>query len=231
MLIPLTKETFDQVVPVIATGAQYSYAWGKVYNLLARLLISLLIVVSIWIVGLIFGHGAQGVELVCFIIGGMYWLWCPVYVASVRNNQYRRFPYVGFWRGEVLDIFITEELISQTQQADQFGQLVLVENIERRINLEVGDRQGFTAVVQAPVQKTYKAIRPGMVAEMLLFSKNAELERVGKLSDLYLPQLDIWVGDYPVVRRDIFRDISNQFGSSAPRRRRSPSLGTSGRFR
>ncbi|WLT38316.1 hypothetical protein NON20_23065 [Synechocystis sp. B12] len=100
MLIPLTQETFDQVVPVIATGAQYSYAWGKVYNLLARLLISLLIVVSIWIVGLIFSHGAQGVELVCFIIGGMYWLWCPVYVASVRNRQYRRFPYVGFWRGK-----------------------------------------------------------------------------------------------------------------------------------
>jgi hypothetical protein len=162
------------------------------------------------------------VELVCFIIGGMYWLWSPVYVASVRNRQYRRFPYVGFWRGEVLDIFITEEVISETQQADQFGRLVVVENLERRINLEVGDRQGFTAVVQAPVQKTYKAIRPGMVAEMLLFSKNAELERVDKLSDLHLPELDLWVGDYPVVRRDIFRDISNEFGSQISRRRRQP---------
>jgi hypothetical protein len=230
MLVPLTRETFDQVIPPIATGAQYSFVWGKVNDVLQRLLISLLIVVSIWLTGVVFGHGAQGVELICFIIGGMYWLWAPVYVASVRNNRYRRFPYLGFWRGRVLDIFITEELISETQQANQFGELVIVENRERRVNIKVGDRQGFRTIVQAPVKKTYKAIRKGMVAELLLLSKDAELERIDQISDLYLPELDLWVGDYPIARRDIFRDMSDQFAESRPRRRR-PSITGSRRGR
>lgn len=230
MLVPLTPETLDQVIPLIATGAQYSFMWGKLNDVLQRLLISLLIVVSIWIVGLVFGHGADGVELVCFIIGGMYWLWAPVYVASVRNNRYRRFPYLGFWRGRVLDVFITEELLSETQQADQFGDLVIVENRERRVNLEVGDRQGFRTIVQAPVKKIYKSIRKGMVAEMLMLSKDADLERVDQTSDLYLPELDLWVGDYPIARRDIFRDISDSLSEPSSRRRR-PSLSASRRPR
>jgi hypothetical protein len=223
MLVPLTRETFDQVIPPIATGAQYSFVWGKVDQVLQRLLISLLIVVSIWLVGVVFGHGAQGVELICFIIGGMYWLWAPVYVASVKNNRLRRFPYLGFWRGRVLDIFITEELISETQQANQFGELVIVENRERRVNLEVGDRQGFQTIVQAPVKKAYKGIRKGMIAELLLISNDAELERIEQMSDLYLPELDLWVGDYPIARRDIFRDISDQLSEPSTRRRR-PSI-------
>ncbi|MFM7575324.1 MAG: hypothetical protein ACKO5Q_00050 [Microcystaceae cyanobacterium] len=115
MLIPLTRETFEQVIPLVATGEQYKFVWGNVEKFLSRLLISLLIVVSIWLTGLVFGKGANGIQLICYITGGLYWFWSPIYAASVRNNTYRRLPYAGFWRGRVLDVYITEELVREEQ--------------------------------------------------------------------------------------------------------------------
>jgi len=219
MLVPLTRETCEQLIPLIATGSQYVFVWGQARDFLRRLLISLLIVVSIWLVGLAFGHGAQGVELICYIVGGLYWFWSPVYVASLRNRQYRRYPYGGFWRGQVLDIYITERLINEEQRANQLGELVIIENCERLINVEVGDQQGFTMTIQSPVKRLYKAIQPGQTAELLLLSKQPDLERIECFSDLYLPQLKLWVSDYPYLRRDIFQDISTKFGDRRVRRR------------
>lgn len=215
MLVPLTRETFEQVIPLIATGAQYQYVWGKSKDLLSRLLISLLIVVSIWLIGLAFGSGAEGLQLICYIIGGLYWFWSPIYVASLRNNSYRRYPYAGFWQGRVLDVYITEELINEEQRADRFGRLEIIENRERRINIEVGDRSGFQITLQSPVKRTYKPIAPGQVAELLVLSKQPELERIDKITDLYIPQFDLWVGDYPYLRRDLFKNISAELGKSA----------------
>jgi len=222
MLIPLTRETFDQVIPLIATGAQYAFVWGKARDFLRRLLISLLIVVSIWLLVLAFGHHGGGIELICYIIGGLYWFWSPVYVASVKNRTYRRFPYAGFWRGQVIDVFITEELVNKEQRANPLGELVVIENLQRRINVEVGDEEGFQVTIQAPIKRLYKPIDPGQTAELLVLSKEPDLERIDKVSDLYLPDLDLWVGSYPYLRRDMFRDISAEFGPPRPRRR--PSL-------
>ena len=139
----------------------------------------------------------------------------------MRNNSYRRFPYAGFWRGRVLDVYITEEIVREDQQADRFGRLEIIENREKRINIEVGDREGFRVTVQAPVKRIYKPIARGQVAELLLLSKQPDLERIDKFTDLYLPQFDLWVGEYPYLRRDIFKDISAELGQgrSQPRRR------------
>jgi len=48
----------------------------------------------------------------------------------------------GFFRGRVLDVFITEELIGE-ETVNNKGDLVIVENRERRLNLEVGDETGL----------------------------------------------------------------------------------------
>mgnify|MGYP006975171335 CR=1 FL=1 len=221
MLIPLTRETFEQMIPVIATGPQYSYVWGKWRDFLRRLLISLVIVVTLWIIGLLMGKTGESLKLLLYFIGGLYWFWSPVYVASVRNNTYRRYPYAGFWRGKVLDVFITEELINEEQRANKFGELEIIENRERRINVEVGDREGFRVTIQAPIKRSYKPIARGQVAEMLILSKQPELERIDKITDIYLPQFDLWVGDYPFLRRDYFRVISSELGGNPNRDRPS----------
>ncbi|MEM8779949.1 MAG: phosphate ABC transporter permease [Cyanobacteria bacterium P01_G01_bin.49] len=214
MLVPLTRDAFENAIPLVATGAQYSFYWGKLQGLLRRLFISLIALIVTWLLGKLMGSGGETLKLIFDIIAGLYWLWSPVLWASIRNGKYRRYPYCGFWQGQVLDTFITEELVSQEETVNKWGELVVIENRERRINLEVGDREGFRATVQSPVNKLYKAIKPGQIAEMLVLSKQGDLSRIDKITDVYLPQLNLWVGDYPYLRRDVFTEISDQLGGN-----------------
>jgi len=55
MLVPLTRQKFEQIVPLIATGLQYKYYWGKFANFLQRLLISVVAIVVILLVRALFG--------------------------------------------------------------------------------------------------------------------------------------------------------------------------------
>ena len=212
MLIPLTRKTVETLIPAVATGDQYNHYWGKPQDLLKRLLIS----VTALIVVLVIGAATRDNEIsgFCrFIFGiatGLYWFWYPIYGASLRNRTYRRYPYAGLWQGEVLDAFVTEELIGTEETVNKRGELVIVEDRERRINLEVGDESGFRTLVQAPFLRDHKTIYPGMPVQLLLLSQEKNLSRISKISDAYLPNRDLWVSDYPYLRRDTFLEVSQR---------------------
>jgi hypothetical protein len=212
MLIPLSRQAFEELIPRVATADQYKYCLGKLSDVLRRLLFSLAGVIVIVIVRYFLGEGFELFMAIVAIIASMYWLWGPVYWASLRNAEYRKFSYSGFWKGEVLDKFITEELIGQEETVNKRGELVIIENRERRLNLEVGDDSGFTAVLQVPLQRMHRSIRPGDIAEMIIMSNRPDLSRIAKISDAYLPDNDMWISDYPVLRRDAFIEISRQLG-------------------
>ena len=55
MLKPLTRAKLEQLVPLIATGQQYAYYWGKWSDLLNRILISVVAIVVVLILDLLFG--------------------------------------------------------------------------------------------------------------------------------------------------------------------------------
>ena len=227
MLKPLTREKMEQLIPLIATGQQYAYYWGKWADVLNRLLVSVVGIVVVLILDLILGDSAAALILLLGGIISLYWLWCPVYQASRRNAASRRFKYSGFWRGKVLEVFLTEELIGEEETVNQRGELVIVENRERWINLILGDPTGFEVRVQAPLQRIYKGIKPGQIAELLVLSNDAYLGKIDKISDAYIPQRDIWVGQYPYLQRDVFAEVSRQLGGIPPqrmRRRRNPNI-------
>jgi hypothetical protein len=208
MLIPLTRQKFEELIPLTATGDQYRYSWGNLSDLLRRVLISVSGIVGALALRTFLGNYA----LVFGIGVGFYWFWSPVFVASRRNYDHRQYKYCGFWQGEVLDIFITEELVGTEEKTNKRGELVVVENRERCINLEVGDESGFSTRLQVPLKRDHRAIRPGDIAEMIVMSQRADLGRISKVSDIYLPEYNLWVSDYPFLRRDIFLDISRQLG-------------------
>lgn len=223
MLVPLTRETLEQVIPLIATGPQYAHYWGKTSDVIRRLLISIIALTAFWLLGKLLGDQWQAIDLILDIIAGLYWLWGPIYLAGVRNLSYRRLPYCGFWRGRVLDVYITEELIGKEETVNKEGELVIVENREKRLNLEVGDRDGFRANIQAPLRRIHKGITPGSVAELLLLSRQPDLGKIDKITDVYLPRNDLWIGEYPYLRRDVFKQIGLEFSrrNNAPPRRNS----------
>ena len=212
MLIPLTRQKFEELIPLTATGDQYRYSWGNLSDLLRRVLISLTGIVAALALRAFLGDWFDMFALVLGIGAGFYWFWGPVFVASRRNFDHRRYQYCGFWQGEVLDIFITEELVGTEEKTNKRGELVVVENRERCVNLEVGDESGFSTRLQVPLKRDHRAIRPGDIAEMIVMSPRADLGRISKVSDIYLPDYNLWVSDYPYLRRDIFLEISRKLG-------------------
>lgn len=211
MLIPLTRKTFEQLVPAVATGAQYIYCWGKLSDVLRRVLISVMSLFAIILFRvLIARHGFDEILLITGIISGLYWIWGPVLSASLRNIECRRYGYCGFWRGEVLDAYLTEELIGTEETVNSRGDLVIVENRERCLNLEVGDEVGFLTSLRVPLKRNYRAIDVGDQAELLVFSNRGDLGRIVKTSDIYIPDHNLWVSDYPYVQREAFVEVSRR---------------------
>ena len=104
MLVPLTRQKFEQLIPRIATGTQYRYYWGKFSDCLNRLLISVVAVVVFWLLGLVLGESFGTILFSLGLVAGLYWLWGPILWASLRNGKYRRYKYSGFFRGHVLDV-------------------------------------------------------------------------------------------------------------------------------
>ncbi|MFZ9740043.1 MAG: phosphate ABC transporter permease [Prochlorotrichaceae cyanobacterium] len=219
MLIPLTRESLEQLIPLVATGNQYLYYWGETRDVLRRILISVTGVVTILVLT---GFVAADLGILRFIFGwaaGLYWLWVPVYLASQRNGAYRRYPFGGIWQGQVLDIYVSEDLIAREETVNREGDLVVVENRERSLNLVVGDGSGFETVVRVPLQQEHRAIAPGQRVQLVLFSKDRDLARIARISDAYLPDRQIWVSDYPYLQRDRFIEVSERIlGRSRPQR-------------
>lgn len=210
MLIPLTRQTFQELIPAVATGVQYKYCWGKPPDFLRRMLISAVIVILVLVIYSFVGSDVGPLVLITGLIAGLYWLWGPILWASLRNAECRKYQYCGFWQGRVLDIYITDEVTSQEETVNQKGQLVIIDNLEPRINLEVGDKTGFTTTLRAPLRKEHQGIVPGQAALMLIMSNQEDLNTITKVSDIYIPSRDVWVSDYPYLRRDLFVEISQQ---------------------
>jgi hypothetical protein len=210
MLIPITQEKFDQLIPLIASAEQYQYYWGKTEDFLRRALISFVLVLIFFILGAILGSGAESIRLLSQIIGGLYWFWSPIYSASVKNVAYRRLPYCCFWRGKILDVYLTEEIVRTQEEVDKLGRLLKVEKRERRINIEVGDQEGYLAKIQAPVEPIHRSLKPGQAVELMVLSNQRNLDRNIKVTDAYIPRLNIWLGLYPYLRRDVFWDVREQ---------------------
>ena len=208
MLVPLTRKAFKQLIPLVATGTQYSFYWGKWRDLLQRLFLSLVLLIMAWLLGTLLVSGWLTIQFVFYIITGSYWLWAPILWASIKNMSCLNYQYCGFWRGRVLDIFTTEELVREEQTVNKFGELIIIKNKRRLINIEVGDNKGFKTTVKTLIDKLFQSVRPGDFAEMLVLSQVSNLSRIAKTTDVYLPQHNLWVGKYPYLRHDIFKQIS-----------------------
>ena len=55
--------------------------------------------------------------------------------------------------------------------------------------------------------KTHAAIRAGVLIRCLVLSERKDFSRVGALSDAWLPELRLWVGEYPFLLRPAFEDL------------------------
>ncbi|MFO7630306.1 MAG: hypothetical protein R6W06_12485, partial [Prochlorococcaceae cyanobacterium] len=93
------------------------------------------------------------------------------------------------------------------EQAKKVGRLELVENRRTWLTLELEEEQGYLGQVRFLLDKKHELIRRGMVVRALVLSDRKDFSRLGAISDAWLPQLRLWVGDYPYLLRPAFEEL------------------------
>ncbi len=210
MIIPLKRKKFDELIPAVPTSDQYQYYWGKSQDVFRRILISVALLVTFSLLYNRTPDNFWGVLMfVSAGLGGLYWMLGPVSSAIRRNTKVRSLSQCGFWEAKVLDIYLSEEVLSRQEDFDRRGRMEVSYDTQSFFNLELGDRTGFTTILRAPMRREYKRIKLKQSVCMLLLSNDPKFRRVSKTTtDAYLPEINLWVSDYPYLRRDVFLNLT-----------------------
>ena len=209
MLIPVSASELARLIPAVATGPQFNACSGDPRKLLQRLMISLIGGVLLLLVSqtLAFNSRFSSLWLVAGVITILYILWGPILEAGRRNATLRRYPAAAIVEGEVANLFTREVVVDQREQTDRGGRLEVVENRRTWLCLELEDEEGYLGQLRFPMDKKHQVIRPGMVVRCLVLSERADFQRIGAISDGWLPQLKLWVGEYPYLLRPAFEEL------------------------
>ncbi|QNI55089.1 hypothetical protein SynBIOSE41_02594 [Synechococcus sp. BIOS-E4-1] len=208
MLIPLRPGELQTLIPAVATGTQFRFALGDPRKILQRLLISGIGGVITLLISQSLSFNRWGsFWLVAGVVLLLYILWGPILEAGRRNASLRRYPSAALFEGEVIEAYTRERVENQREQADSSGRLELVENRRTWLILELADEDGYLGRVSFPMIKTHSAIRVGVLVRCIVLSDRKDFSSVGALTDVWLPQLKLWVGEYPFLLRPAFEDL------------------------
>ncbi|MFN9622826.1 MAG: hypothetical protein ACK587_08355 [Cyanobacteriota bacterium] len=209
MLIPLKPGELQRLIPAVATGPQFQACSGDPRKLLQRVLISVIGGVITLLISqtLAFNSRFSSLWLVAGVILLLYLLWGPIVEAGQRNAVLRRYPAAAIFEGTVANVFQREVVENKREQAERSGRLELVEDRRTWLCLELEDEDGYLGQLRFPLDKKHQAIRSGMVVRCLVLSERADFGRIGAISDGWLPQLKLWVGEYPYLLRPAFEEL------------------------
>ena len=209
MLIPVSASELSRLIPAVATGPQFNACNRNPRQLLQRLLIAVIGgVISLLISqGLSMNSQFAPVMLVIGVVFLLYVLWGPIVEAGRRNANLRRYPVAAIFEGEVADLYQREVVEERREQADRSGRLELVENRRTWLCLELADEEGYLGQLRFPMDKKHQQIRRGMLVRVLVLSERRDFSRIGAISDAWLPQLKLWVGEYPYLLRPAFEEL------------------------
>ena len=208
MLIPLRAGELPRLIPAVATGPQFNACSGDPRQLLQRVLVAVIGGVIALLISQSQETSRWGpVWMVIGFVFLLYLLWGPILEAGRRNAALRRYPAAAVFEGQVADLFTREVVEERREQADRSGRLELVENRRTWLTLELEDEEGYLGRLRFPMDKKHQQIRRGMVVRVLVLSERNDFSRIGALTDAWLPQLKLWVGEYPYLLRPAFEEL------------------------
>ena len=208
MLIPLRPGELERLIPAVATGNQFRFSLGSPQQILQRLMIAIIGGVITLLISQSQMTSSWGpFWLVTGVVFLLYVLWGPILQAGQRNSSLRRYPASAIFEGEVREVRTRERIENRREQANNLGELELVENRRTWIELELEDEDGYLGRLAFPMAKKHELIRQGTVVRCLVLSERKDFSRINALSDAWMPGLRMWVGDYPFLLRPAFEEI------------------------
>jgi hypothetical protein len=203
----LTNGEVQKCLPIAATSNQYGYFWGTTDAAVQRVAISLLgVVLCSTINDFEIGTALQ-------VPFATFFLWAPIALAARRNAAARAGEFVGLWRAEVKDIEVVEVLentfdtarrkkSSRGNRRKVTSEMLLIDFIDPISSFEVTFR--------IPNERRYDDVQIGDACELLVSSDDDLFRNFVAIREAYVPELDVWVGEYPFLDRNGFVLVSKR---------------------
>ena len=208
MLIPISLNQVSKIVPSVATGGQFKYALGDPRKILQRLIISSIGGVITFLISVSQDRNqTYSLWLLLCVLFFLYILWGPILEASKKNLKFRRFKVFSIFDGFVSDIYQLEKVESSREQTNRYGRLELIEKKRTWLVLELEDEEGYLGKISFPMENKHSFLKKGENVRCLVSSDSRNFNSKLVLTDAWLPDLNLWVGDYPYLLRPAFEEI------------------------
>ncbi len=208
MLIPIKQNQISKLIPSVGTGGQFKYALGEPRKVLQRLIISsiggvlnLLLFISQS------STQTENLWLLLCVIFFLYIIWGPILESSRLNSNYKKSKFFSLFDGYISDIYKTEKIESSREQSNRQGRLELIEKKRTWLVVELEDEDGYLEKLSFPMENKHSQIRIGSNIRCLVSSNYSNFDRDISLTDAWLPEENIWIGDYPYLLRPAFEEI------------------------
>ena len=208
MLIPISLNQVSKIVPSVATGGQFKYALGDPRKILQRLIISSIGGVITFLISVSQDRNqTYSLWLLLCVLFFLYILWGPIVEASKKNLKFKRFKFFSIFDGFVSDIYQLEKVESSREQTNRYGRLELIEKKRTWLVLELEDEEGYLGKISFPMENKHSSLKKGENVRCLVSSDSRNFNSKLVLTDAWLPDLNLWVGDYPYLLRPAFEEI------------------------
>ncbi len=213
MLLELTPEECEAVIPLVPTRLQYAAYWSDALKSVGRIITAILVGVALLVLSRAFGEGSflGAVSFLAGFLSLLYpFLWGPLYTISRRQLAFRDIPYGGLFFGQVLSTRRYEVVVEEREKVDEEGQLYIEEVRERQFEMEIGDETGVLYRVRARDDPRYRRIVKKQSVLALVKAYSRDLRRRPTLSEVYVVKLGEWVGDVSYLDREAFLELADE---------------------
>ena len=137
----------------------------------------------------------------------LYILWGPILEASRKNIKFKQFKFFSIFDGIISDIYQIEKIESSREQTNRYGNLEIVENKRTWLTIELEDEDGSLSKISFPMENRHSIITRGLRVKCLVSANERSFNGKLFLTDAWLPEINLWVGDYPYLLRPAFEEI------------------------
>ncbi len=208
MLLPIKQNQISKLIPSVGTGSQFKYALGDPRKILQRLIVSSIGgVINLLLFISQSSTQTENLWLLLCVIFFLYIIWGPILESSRKNTNFKKSKFFSLFDGYVSDIYKTEKIESSREQSNRQGRLELIEKKRTWLVIELEDEDGYLEKISFPMENKHSQIRIGSNIRCLVASNYRNFDRDIYLTDAWLPDVNIWIGEYPYLLRPAFEEI------------------------